>query len=431
MILRATIFHTPSNPFLEVGSLVAYEDGALLVADGVIQAIGDYSTVQQTHPTIAVRDLRDGIILPGFIDIHIHYPQVRVLGGIGLSLLEWLRYNTLPEEAKFASIAYARAIAAEFVHSVASHGTTTALVFGSHFAAATAALFDQASISGLRIISGQVLSDRHLLPELHQTPEAAYQTSTALIRRFHRQGRLLYAVTPRFALSTSDEMLDVCHTLMQENPDIRFQTHMNESPAEVKEVADLFPAAADYFEVYERHRLAGPLSVFAHSIHTTDAELKRMADHRCSVAYCPSSNAALGSGFFPLGRHLSAGVRFALGTDVGGGTGFGMLKEGLQAYLLQRLASDGMTLNAGHLLYLSTRAGAEALGLADQIGDFGPGKSADYLYLRPPTASPLAAVMRNAQNSERLLASIFTLAGAECVQEVYVQGDIVYKQEIE
>jgi guanine deaminase len=426
-ILRATIFHTPGNPFQNPGAMASFEDGALLIEDGVIQECGDFPEVRKAHTDADVRDLRGGILLPGFVDTHVHYPQVRVLGAIGYTLLEWLQRTTLPEETKFANVEYARTIAGEFVHALASHGTTTALVFGSHFAQATAELFEAAERTGLRIASGQVLSDRMLLPELHQTPEDAYRESTTLIRRFHCKGRLLYAVTPRFALSSSEAMLDVCRTLIEENDGVLFQTHLNESEAEVAAVAKFFPSAPDYFGVYENHKLAGPRSIFAHSVQTTERELTRMAALGCSVAYCPCSNAALGSGLFPLNRHLAAGVHCALGTDVGGGTGFGMLKEGLQAYLLQRLTADGVPLGADHLLYLATRAGAESMGLADRIGDFTPGKSADFVYLRPPEQSSLAAVCRNAPDLNRLLASVFTLAGQESVREVCVEGSVVYR----
>ncbi len=425
-ILRATIFHTPRNPFRHSDALEMEEDGALLIADGRISASGEYAAVRAQHPAVPVRDLRGGMLLPGFIDTHIHFPQTRVLGGIGYSLLEWLEKITLPEEAKFADIAYAESVAAEFVQAMLSHGTTTALVFGAHFSPAVAALFETARAAGLRMISGLVLSDRLLRPDLHQSAEDAYRESTELIRCFHGKGRLLYAVTPRFAFSTSGSMLEVCQTLLEENPGIRFQTHINESPAEVAAVAALFPDDRDYLAIYERHGLAGPLSVFAHNVHASESELQRLASFRSSVAHCPCSNAALGSGFFPLQLHLDAGVHCSLGTDVAGGTGFGMLKEGLQAYLLQRLMPDGVSLSAAHLLYLVTRAGAEALGLADGIGDFTPGKAADIVYLRPPVGSPLEQVAKNVSSGERLLAALFTLAGSESVKQVWIEGSPVY-----
>jgi guanine deaminase len=375
-----------------------------------------------------VRDLRGGILLPGLVDAHIHYPQVRLIGGIGESLLDWLEKHTLPEEARFSNDEYAGTIAAEFLDALAAHGTTTALVFGAHFARATGIFMEQARAFGLRIVSGLTLADRCLRPELHHTPERAYQESTELIRRFHGVGRLLYAVTPRFALSASEALLEVCGTLMSENRGVRFQTHLNENRREIETVAKLFPKTRDYLGVYEDFGLVRPESVFAHSVHSTDSEIERLASHACSVAFCPASNTALGSGFFPLQRHLSAGVRVALGTDVGAGTGFGILKEGLQAYLTQRLAPSPRALTSAELLYLGTRSGADALGLGDEIGDFGAGKAADFVYLRPPHRSPLAAVMRNAPSQERLLAAILTLAGAESVRETWVGGDCVYKR---
>jgi len=261
-------------------------------------------------------------------------------------------------------------------------------------------LFEAAEKSGLRIVSGMVLSDRRLRPELHQVPEVAYRESTDLIRRFHGKGRLFYAVTPRFALSASEAMLEVCQTLLRENPGVRFQTHLNENRQEIADVARLFPWASDYLSVYERFQLGGRGAVMAHNVHPSDSEVERLAARGTAISHCPCSNAALGSGLFPLRRHMDAGVKCALGTDVGGGTGFGMLKEGLQAYLLQRLAPDGVLLSPGHLLYLATRAGAEALGMEDEIGDFGLGKAADFVYLRPPDGSPLAAVVDQARRLE-------------------------------
>jgi guanine deaminase len=238
---------------------------------------------------------------------------------------------------------------------------------------------------------------------------------------------MLYAVTPRFALSTSEAMLEVCQTLLREHEGLLVQTHLNENPEEIAEVRRQFPHARDYLAIYEQFGLSGPNAVMAHDVHPTDSELNRLAMSGATVAHCPCSNAALGSGVFPLRRHIKAGVRCALGTDVGGGIGFGLLKEGLQAYMLQRVIPDGMLLNSSHLLYLATRAGAEALGLSGETGDFNIGKSADFVYLKPPTNSQLAAVREREQSMESLLAVIFTLAGAESVCEVRVEGSVVYR----
>ena len=426
-LLRAPLFHTPRNPFVEDRALACHWDGGLLIRHGRIAACGDYQIVRAAHPDAAVTDLRGGFLLPGLIDAHTHFPQLRVLGCLGRPLLDWLRHCALPEELRMAGESYARSIACEFVRALVSHGTTTALVFGAHFVPATAALFEAAEASGLRLASGLVLSDRALHPDLHQTPEAAHRASTDLIRRFHRRGRLLYAVTPRFALSASEAMLEVCQSLLREHDGLRVQTHLNENSAEIAEVARLFPWAPDYLAVYERYGLTCSRAVFAHNVHSTAAELERLAASGSTVAHCPCSNAALASGVFPFHRHLRAGVRVALGTDVGAGTGFGMLKEALHAYLTQQTMPEGAPLGPARMLYLATRAGAEALGVAEETGDFQPGKAADFVYLRPPAGSPLASVVAQAESPERILAALFTLAGSESVAEVRVEGSVVHR----
>jgi guanine deaminase len=432
ILLRAAIFHTPANPFDFESALVALPDGALAIAHGRVAACGDYAEVRGRFPEARVRDLRGGYLVPGFIDTHIHFPQVRILGGLGYSLLDWLERLTLPEESRMEDEAYASTIAGEFVRHLAAQGTTTALVFGAHFAKAEAALFAAAERAGLRTISGLVLADRLLREELHRTPEAAYAESEALIRRFGsgaqaRRGRTGYAVTPRFALSASEPMLEVCQTLLREHPGLHFTTHINENVREVEEVARLFPWAGDYLAVYERYGLAGRRSVFAHNVQATGPELRRLAERKASIAHCPCSNAALGSGIFPMRCHLQARVHFGLGTDVGGGTGFGMLKETLQAYLMQRVAAQPVSLSPAQMLYMATRAGAEALAMEDETGDFAAGKAADYVYLRPPAGSALEGVLKELEDPARVLAAILTLAGAESIWEVRVEGDPVYE----
>jgi guanine deaminase len=424
-LLRATILHTPRNPFKAENALEAYADGALLIAGGIVQAVGDYATVAAAHPDVPVHDWRGSTILPGFIDTHVHFPQTRIIGGIGWPLLDWLRLHALPEEVRMGDAPYARAVAGEFLRALARHGTTTALVFGAHFGDAMEGLFQATRDGGIRIASGLVLSDRLLPAPLCQTAEQAYRTSRELIARYHGAGGLRYAVTPRFALSASEGMLEVCAALMGERPDLLFQTHLNENCQEIADVRAAFPWAESYLAVYDRYGLAGPRSVFAHNVHPSDAELSRLAQTGAAVAHCPSSNAMLGSGIFPMRRHLTAGVRFALGTDVGAGTGFGMLKETLQCYMMQRLLADGTPLTPAHLLYLATGAGAEALGLAAETGDFTPGKSADLVRLQAPDGTPLAAAVERAEGPERLLAALIAQAGAESVREVRVRGEVL------
>lgn len=425
LLIRAPYFHTPTDPTRHEHGLDTEEDGALLVRDGRIGAIGTYAVVRAKAPAAEVLDWRGGYILPGLVDTHVHFPQLRIIGGLGRTLLDWLAQVALPEEARMGDDVYATVTAQHFVNQLLSHGTTTALAFGSHFTGATAALFEAAAARGLRLATGLIVSDRALLPSLHTDPDAAYRANTDLIERFHGQGRLLYAVTPRFALSASDALLEVCQTLLQDHPGLRAQTHINEQPDEVDACLRAFPWARDYLAIYERYGLSGPRTVFAHSAQSTPAELERMAASRSSVAHCPCSNAALGSGIFPMARHLAAGVHVALGTDVGGGVGFGMLKEALQAYLMQRVAPDPVTLSPAHLLYLATRAGALALELDDETGDLQPGRSADFIYVRPLPDSPLALVLDRVTSGPEALAAIITLADSTAIQEVRIGGDVV------
>jgi guanine deaminase len=426
-ILRAAVFHTPKDAFNHSDALVAITDGALAIQSGRIAACGDYIAVRAQFPDAVVRDLRGGCILPGLIDTHVHFPQVRITGSLGYSLLDWLDAVALPEESLLADPTHSRIVAREFVNGLVSHGTTTALVFGAHFAEATAELFDAAEHRGLRVKSGLVLSDRMLRPDLHQKPDIAYCESKALIEKYHGRARLSYAVMPRFAISASEAMLEVCQTLLREDPSLGFTTHINESPAEIAQLPQLFPWAADYLAVYEKYGLIGPRSVLAHNVHARGDELTRLAAQQAAIAHCPCSNAALGSGIFPMRRHLEARIRFALGTDIGGGVGFGILKEALHAYLMQRVAPDSMVLNAAQMLFLATRAGAEALSLENETGDFTPGKAADLVYLKPAPGSTLHTVISHTEDPARMLTALLTLADQDSVGEVRVEGDVVFE----
>lgn len=425
-VVRAKIAHTPRNPFREAGALEAFDDGALAFDGGQIVACGDSREVLERHPGAEVIDARGSILLPGFVDCHVHYPQIGVIGAMGLGLMDWLSSRTLPEEARLADEGYARSVAATFVRALAANGTTTALVFGSHFPAAQEALFSAAEASGLRIASGLVVSDRGLLPELHSTPEEAVAASQALIERWHGHGRLRYAVSPRFSVSCSEAMLSACGEVARAAPGLLITSHLNESEGELALVHELFPRAADYLTTYEDAGLVGRRSVFAHDVHPRGPELERLAAAGAAIAHCPSSNAFLGSGLFPLARHRSAGVRVALGTDVGAGTSLSMLSEALMAYQLQRLAPEPVLLSPGELLHLATAAGAAALGVDDETGDLRPGKSADFVLIRPPSDSTLSAALARADSMEEILGVVFTLAREEAITEVRVAGELVW-----
>ena len=423
-LYRGTFIDTPENPFDGAGLRVGSDTG-LLVEDGLIVARGPFAELRQAHPAVQIVDLRDGVVLPGFVDTHVHFPQIRAVGGLGLPLLEWLDRYALPEEARMADVDYATGVANEFVRGLAAAGTTSALVFGAHYTDAVDALFGAASEVGLRVTSGLVLSDRLLRPELLTTPVRAYAESLALANRWHGVGRNRYAVTPRFSLSCTDELLATCRELMEAIPGALFTSHVNESEAEIASVADLF-GGCDYVTTYDRHRLVDRRTVLAHNVHPTDVELKTLATSGATVAHCPTSNAALGSGLFPLTRHLQFGVRVALGSDVGAGTGFSLLKEGLQAYFCQQLLGDqGRPLTAAHLLYLATTAGADALDLS-HVGHLSVGQHFDAQLLRPAEGSPLAVAITHAEDTEEALARIFTLGTPADVQAVWINGDLLH-----
>lgn len=423
-IYRATVLDTPDDPFAG-GALRADDDAGILVRDGMIAGRGTFADLQAAHPDHDVVDLRGGLLLPGFVDTHVHFPQVRAIGGLGLPLLDWLERCALPEEARLADPTYAAMVAREFLSGLVQAGTTTALVFGSHFAAAVDLLFTEAQRVGLRVTSGLVVSDRLLRDELLTTPERAYDEGRVLAERWHGVGRNRYAVTPRFSLSCGNGLLDSCRSLLRDVEDAYFTSHINENGREIATVAELF-GLDTYLETYDHHELVGPRSVLAHNVHPTDGELKVLAERGASVAHCPTSNASLGSGLFPLDRHLAYGVPIALGSDVGGGTGFSLLKEGLQAYFMQQLLGEhGYPLAPVHLLHLATAAGARALGLSSDVGDLSVGKRFDAQWLRPRAGTTLDIALRHAADTEDALAKVFTLGTTADVDTVWIDGEVV------
>ncbi len=419
-LFRATVLDTPDDPF-RGGALRSDDDCGLLVRDGAIVARSSFTSLAAAHPDDEVVDLRGGVVLPGFVDTHVHYPQVRAIGGLGMPLLDWLEQCALPEEARLADVDYASAVAEEFVTALVAAGTTTALVFGSHFAAAVDRLFTVADRVGLRMTSGLVVSDRVLREDLLTSPDRAYDEGLALAKRWHGSGRLEYAVTPRFSLSCSDDLMASCAALVTDVEGAHFTSHLNENLQEITTVAGLC-GGPHYLDSYHRHGLVGARCVLAHNVHPTDAELRLLASTGASVAHCPTSNASLGSGLFPLTRHLVFGVHVALGSDVGAGTGFSLLKEGLQAYFAQRLLGElGHALSPRHLLHLATTAGAQALARPD-VGHLGVGQRFDAQWLRPAPGSTLDVVLRHASGPEDALAKLFALGTTGDVAGVWIEG---------
>lgn len=422
-IFLGTFLDTPEDPFTG-GTLRVLADGAVLVRGGVVIDRGPAAALRSQHPEDDVVDLTDGLVLPGFVDTHVHFPQVRIIGALGMPLLDWLERSALPEEARLADPAYADDVAREFLDGLVGAGTTTALVFGAHFAPAVDVLFARAADVGLRMTSGLVVSDRILRSELLTDPQAAYDDGLRLAKRWHGVGRNRYAVIPRFSLSCSDALLQSGAALLDAVEGAWFTSHLNENLAEVAAVTGLFEDCEHYLSSYDRHGLVGGRSVFAHNVHATPDELDLLAHHGASVAHCPTSNSALGSGLFPMRDHLDHGVRVALGSDVGAGTGFSLLQEGLQAYFVQQLLGPcGVALDATRLLHLATAAGAAALGMSEVVGDLSVGKQFDAVRLRPGAGTPLDVGLRHATGPDDALAKAFALGTAADVAEVFIGGE--------
>ena len=356
-----------------------FTDGALVVEQGHVAACGDADDVLPRYPRAEVTEHRDCLLVPGFIDAHIHYPQCEVVAAYGAQLLDWLEEHTYPAEARFAERAHAERIAAFFLDELLRNGTTTALVFGTVHPQSVDAFFSAAEARNLRMICGKVMMDRNAPEALCDTAQSSFDDSRDLIARWHGKGRLGYAVTPRFAVTSSGAQLQAAGKLLADNPGVHLQTHIAENARECEWVAELFPQCRDYLDVYDRHGLLGRRSVFAHGIHLSEREWARLAASDSNMAFCPTSNLFIGSGLFALHKADTHRVRVGLGSDIGGGDSFSLLRVINEAYKVQQLQQHNLPpLRA---LYLATLGGAKALDLQRTIGNFEPGKEADFITL--------------------------------------------------
>ena len=425
---RAAILHSLADPAV-VGveqSYQYFEDGILLIENGKVAQVGAAAELLPKLAGVEVQHYRDALITPGFIDTHIHYPQTGMIASYGEQLLDWLNTYTFPTEKQFEDKAHASDVAAIFLKELLRNGTTTALVFGSVHPQSVDAFFEQADKLNLRMIAGKVLMDRNAPDYLTDTPESGYAESKALIERWHGKGRLHYAVTPRFAPTSTPEQLDLAGKLFGEYPDLYMHTHISENKAEVAWVKELFPARKGYLDVYDHHKLIGPRAVFAHGVHLCDHECKRLAETGSAVAFCPTSNLFLGSGLFDLNKLEEHGVRVGLGTDVGAGTSFSQLQSLNEAYKIMQL--QGKKLDPFKSLYLATLGGANALYLDDKLGNFMPGKDADFLVL-DYNATPLISYrMQQAKSLEERLFALTMLGDDRTVKETFAAGVSVHQR---
>ena len=400
------------------------EDGVLFVENGIITGLKDYATLDQDHiNTIDITHYQDGLITPGFIDTHVHYPQTEMIASYGEQLLSWLENYTFPTEQQFSDYNYSRTIADFFLNQLIDNGTTTALVFGTVHPESVEAFFDAALARKLRMICGKVLMDRNAPDYLLDTPESAYQQSKELIEKWHGRERLQYAITPRFAPTSSNAQLDAASRLLKEYPSTYLHTHLCENKDEIDWVKQLFPESNGYLDVYDRHNLLGQRSVFAHGVHLTDQECQRLSDTNSAIAHCPSSNFFLGSGVFNLKQAETFNYHVGLGTDVGAGTSFSLLQTMNDAYKSQQL--QGHSLSALKSFYLATLGGARALDLDNKIGSFLDGREADFIVLDYQASSLSKLRIARCNSIQEKLFVLSILGDDRTVAATHVLGERV------
>lgn len=403
-------------------ALELIEDGAVRIEHGEIAEVGEAGAVLAGAPAEARIDDHSGkLVLPGFIDTHIHYPQTRVIGSYGAQLLDWLQKYTFVEEQRFADPLHCEAVARFFLEELFRQGTTTAVVYCTVHPQSVDAFFAESEKRGARMIAGKVMMDRNAPAALTDTAQQGYDETKALIARWRGRGRLDYAISPRFAVTSSEAQLEAAGALVRENPTAYMQTHLSENFAEIAFVKRQFPWAKTYLDVYERYGLIGPRAIFGHCIHLEESEVAALARSESVAAFCPTSNLFLGSGLFDKKRLDDAGVRVALATDVGGGTSYSMLQTANEAYKV--LQMNGQSWPATQAFYQMTLGNARALGLQGRIGTIEVGREADLAVLDSRATPAMAHRMESVDGdlAEELFV-LMTMGDDRAVSETYVGG---------
>lgn len=420
--IRGRVLHFLRDPQFHEDAYQYWDDGVLIVTAGRIAAAGDYAELAARIPADAeIVDHRGKLIMPGFIDTHVHYPQTDMIASPSPGLLHWLETYTFPEERRFADPDYARGVAGFFTEELLRNGTTSAVVWSTVHKASAEALFAESEARNLRMVTGKVMMDRNCPEFLRDTAESGAQDAADLMSRWHKKGRLGYAITPRFAPTSTEAQLAACGELARAYPDAFIQTHVAENRDEVKWVAELFPDARSYLDVYDRYGLLRPGAMYGHAIYLDQDDRRRLADSGAAVAHCPTSNLFLGSGFYDFHQSDANRLNVTLATDVGGGTSFSMFRTMNAAHKVARMG--GYYLTALRMFYLATRAAAEALGWTDRVGSFSEGCEADFIVL-DPKATPLIA--RRSNRSETLEEELFAFAmlgDDRMIDSVYVMGE--------
>jgi guanine deaminase len=399
------------------------EDGGLLIEGGRIVAAGAYAVVSAKAAEGATRiDHRPHLLLPGFIDAHVHFPQMGVIASYGTELLDWLNKYTFPEETKFRDAQHGRRIARLFLDEMVRQGTTTVAAYCSVHKQSAEAFFAESHARDMLNIAGKVMMDRNAPEALRDTPQSGYDDTKALIEEWHGKGRQLYAITPRFAITSTPEQMEMAGALMREFPDLHMQTHLSENHAEIAFTRELYPWSRDYTDVYEHYGLLGRRALFGHCIHLTEREADALSDSGSVAVFCPTSNLFLGSGLFDYQRYRTRDkvLRIATATDVGGGTNYSMLRTMDEGYKV--IALNGEKLNPFASFWQMTRGNAEALSIADRVGTLDEGTEADVTVLNSRATPAMKLRMETVNALAEELFLLQTLGDDRSVAEVYVAG---------
>lgn len=427
-VFRGRVFTPIGDPFGAADPSVAYrtwEDGFVAVDDGGrIAAIGDWKDAPT--PAAVVDIGRSGLITPGFIDTHLHAPQLEMIGSYGGHLLEWLNRYTFPTEARFADPRHAANVARVFFDQLLRNGTLTALIFSTIHAEATDIFFAEAERRGFRGIIGKTMMDRNAPEFLLESPADSYEQSRALLTKWHNRGLLRYAIAPRFAPTSTPELLEMAGSLKREFPDAYVHTHISENRSEVEWVHELFPEA-EYADVYDHYGLLDHRTVLAHGVYLTDEELDLLHQRSARIAHCPNSNLFLGSGLFKLHHVRAAGVVVGLGSDIGAGTTPSMFTSMADAYRVQQV--QNVSLTPVQLWYLATLGGARALSMEGETGSLEVGKSADFLVLDLEATPLLALRMSRVGSVEELLAGLIFVGDDRTIERAFIAGREVARRD--
>jgi guanine deaminase len=420
---RAEILHCLGDPgeHADATQVEYFADGLLIVEDGHVAGLGDAETLLPgLADDIELIDQRGNLICPGFIDCHVHFSQVDIIASYGEQLLDWLNRYAYPAEQRFSDAQYADEVADFFTDELLRNGTTTALVFPTVHEESVDAIFSAASKRNMRLLSGKILMDQHCPESVRDDAESAYSVSRRLLEKWHGNGRLGYALTPRFAVTSSEAQLAAVGKLAAEFPDVHIHTHLAENHEEVDLIAKQFPWSRSYLDVYDHFGLVRERSVFAHCLHLDDQDRERMANSGSAIAFCPTSNLFLGSGLFNLRSARENGIRVGLATDVGGGTSLNMLRTMSEAYKVLHLESQ--SLPGFRALYLATLGAAEALYLDDKIGNFATGKEADFVVLNYAGAQITTRRLAKAEDIAEKLFALIMLGDDRNISATHVMG---------